>query len=142
MPDLKRFVGRVADAMGPAATPERVESISRLLLDEILQSGNTISHAPNSLRPSEHRVVVSAVGPGIETVRASISSILTDVGGVIVEVSRDQTDDRPDLFMVVTLPESGVSIAELQTRLDAVSTSKDATVSVQHEELFNAMNRS
>ncbi|NNE46974.1 MAG: hypothetical protein HKN37_09980 [Rhodothermales bacterium] len=142
MPDLKRFVGRVADAMGPAATPERVESISRLLLDEILQSGNTVSQAPDSVRPSEHRVVVSAMGPGIEAVRASISRIVTDIGGVIVEVGRDQNEERPDLFMVVALPESGISIAELQTRLDAVSTSKDATVSVQHEELYNAMNRS
>ncbi len=137
MPDLARLVRNVSQALGPAATPDRVEAVSRAALEQLLQhpGGETIRTAAGK------RLAVVVVGRTDPMLSPALSEALMDAG-CHVESIEAQDEDAGQLLMWVSAPESGLRIAELRKRVDAIAARHGACADVQHAALFLAMHPS
>lgn len=140
MTDIRRLVSRIADALGPAATPERVEHLVAIALEEVSGAspdGSSTLAAPDA----GGRAIVTAYGIDHRGILTEITSALSDAGCNILDVSQKILQGYFTLIMLVDVGALSTSIESLQQRLSGVGEKLNVRVMVQHEDLFNAMHR-
>ena len=141
MANLSRLVRQVSEALGSAATAERVESISRIVLDELA----FLSHAESAAQPESRsdevrdRIVVLAIGAARPGLRDALSDTLKDSGCSALSVASSDSDTKT-LILRASSPGPHVSLHELGQRVDAVAARHGTRAGVLHELLFAALN--
>ena len=136
--DLRALIDRIADALGPQATPERVERVARAVLD-----ARDDSPAPDrsaSPRSGLTRVVVTSYGVDTPGVLAAITDELSGQGANILDVSQKVLQGYFTVVLVADLPPA-TDVGAVRERLAARSERLGARTLVQHEELFQTMHR-
>ena len=154
--DVRALIDRIATALGPEATPERVERVARAVLD-----AGASGHAPggdgatsgapgrapavptlgpSAPAPGTTRVVVTAYGHDQPGVLAAITAELSAAGANVLDVSQKVLQGYFTVVLVADFPSNtdlGAARDALQRRGDGVG----ARVLLQHEDLFQAMHR-
>lgn len=138
MTDIRRLVSRIVDALGSAATPDRVEAIVAAALEEV-----QADDAPASVTQPDvgGRAIVTAYGIDHRGILTAITSALSDSGCNILDVSQKILQGYFTLIMLVDVGQLETSIEGLQKQLSDVGQRLNVRVMVQHEDLFNAMHR-
>jgi ACT domain-containing protein len=138
MTDIRRLVSRIADAMGPQASSEKVEAVVAIALEEIRpESSGVPSHEPD--RGS--RAIVTAYGIDHHGILTTITSELSAAGCNILDVSQKILQTYFTLIMLIDVGRMESSIEALQKRLSDAGERLNVRIMVQHEDLFNAMHR-
>lgn len=142
--DVRALIDRVALALGPEATPERVERVARAVLDARAptEPRRAPSSAPTSPeRPSAGttRVVVTAYGEDRPGVLAAITAELSAAGANVLDVSQKVLQGYFTVVLVADLPDTDLAAA--RDALQRRGQDMGARVLLQHEELFQAMHR-
>jgi ACT domain-containing protein len=137
MTDIRRLVSRIAEALGPDATPERVEAVVSIAIDEI-----TTDQSPPLRQPDAGgRAVVTAYGIDHRGILTTITSALSDAGCNILDVSQKILQGYFTLIMLVDVSQLDATIEDLQRNLSDAGERLNVRIMVQHEDLFNAMHR-
>lgn len=143
--DVRALIDRIARALGPEATPERVERVARAVLDAGTASPSRPPPRPSSApaplsagRPT--RVVVTAYGRDTPGVLAAITAELSASGANVLDVSQKILQGYFTLVLVADLA-AGSDLGAARDRLSARGETFGARVLLQHEELFDAMHR-
>ena len=150
--DVRALIDRIASALGPEATPERVERVARAVLD----GGVAAPVAPSSVSPrpvsrpaptatgdparSPARVVVTAYGQDTPGVLAAITAELSASGANVLDVSQKILQGYFTVVLVADLP-AGSDLGAARDRLRTRGEAFGARVLLQHEDLFEAMHR-
>lgn len=145
--DVRALIDRIAHALGPEATPERVERVARAVLDARTEPARPPAPARRgasadvSAAPAgATRVVVTAYGEDQPGVLAAITAELSAAGANVLDVSQKVLQGYFTVVLVADLAadtDLGAVRQTLQTRGDGMG----ARVLLQHEELFQAMHR-
>ena len=141
--DVRALIDRIASALGPEATPERVERVARAVLDASAPPAaagpapHTVAAAPAS---GATRVVVTAYGLDRPGVLAAVTAELSASGANILDVSQKVLQGYFTLVLVADLPAS-LDLAAARDGLQARGEALGARVLLQHEDLFQAMHR-
>jgi len=148
--DLRFLIDRVADALGDAATPERVEAVARAVLAAErgpARNGRTATadEPPPSPAvgdgPISGRILVTAFGCDAPGILAALTAELRDLGVNVLDVSQKILQGYFTLILLADLGASGASPGRVQERLSQHGERLGVRVLVQHEELFYAMHR-
>ncbi len=142
MTQIRRLVERVTEAMGPDATPDRVEAVAQVVLDEVY--GEATTPAPEapfvSPEPGE-RAIVTAYGLDRPGILAAITNVVSDAGCNILDVSQKILQGYFTLIMLTDITNMRGDVRTLQQKLSAIGERLQVRIIVQHEDLFNAMHR-
>lgn len=136
MKDIRPLVTRVARALGPDATPEKVEAVVAAVLEDDAAPTPALS-SPDS----GERAVVTAYGVDHPGVLRDVTAGVSEAGCNILDVSQKILQGYFTLIMIIDLAGLRGSIADLQKQLSAIGDALGVRVMVQHEELFDAMHR-
>ena len=148
--DVRRLVDRVAEVLGAAATPERVEAVAAIVLEAsaapvqasavqasaVQASVQAPIHAPVHAASPGRRVLVVAYGVERPGVPDALARAAEAAGCPVAQASRQVLDGYFSLLMLLDASEARVSPAELQQRLTAAATRQGVGVLVVHEWLF------
>ncbi len=141
--DVRALIDRIASALGPEATPERVERVARAVLDASgsASSSDAVAHrvAP-APQGGATRVVVTAYGLDRPGVLAAVTAELSASGANILDVSQKVLQSYFTLVLVADLP-PGLDLAAARDGLQSRGEALGARVLLQHEDLFQAMHR-
>src|SRR5690625_3569926 len=136
MKDIRPLVTRVARALGPDATPEKVEAVVAAVLED-----DALPRPALSSPDSGERAIVTAYGVdhpgGLRDVTAGVS----EAGCNILDVAQKILQGYCTLIMITDLAGLRGASADLQKQLNAIGEALGVRVMVQHEELFDAMHR-
>jgi ACT domain-containing protein len=143
--DVRALIDRIATALGPEATPERVERVARAVLDARapLASGrppSAPSPAADGPAGGATRVVVTAYGQDQPGVLAAITAELSASGANILDVSQKVLQSYFTVVLVADLA-PGTDLGAVRDVLTSRGEAMGARVLLQHEELFQAMHR-
>ena len=143
--DVRALIDRIASALGPEGTPERVERVARAVLDASASGparpGAPAAHAVASPPPGgATRVVVTAYGLDRPGVLAAVTAELSAAGANILDVSQKVLQGYFTLVLVADLP-PGLDLAAARDGLQSRGEALGARVLLQHEDLFQAMHR-
>ena len=143
--DLRALIDRVAAALGPDATPERVETIARAVLEAERGNGAAASPAPASPvigdGPISGRILVTSYGCDRPGILAALTTELFEAGVNVLDVSQKILQGYFTLILLADLSDSGLGPQDVQRRLSKHADRLGVRVLVQHEELFYAMHR-
>ena len=130
--DLRHLVRRIADALGPDATPERVERIALALLapDE---------DAPAAAPPFGSHAVLVATGPASDGLLAALDAAVREAGARVGDVTQRVEAGRASVRMDLDLGPARLPLADLRARLDAAGRAAGAAVVVQPADLHAAL---
>jgi ACT domain-containing protein len=137
MNDIRQLIGRIAEALGPEATPERVEAVTRVILDEL--EGTPASGGASSSR--SERALVTAYGMDSPGIMAAITNVVSGAGANILDVSQKILQGYFTLIMYIDVEPMRISLGELQEQLGREADRLGVRALAQHEDLFNAMHR-
>jgi ACT domain-containing protein len=145
--DVRALIDRIATALGPEATPERVERVARAVLDG---GGTTPAPEPRTPRPPARpaaegrpvssRVVVTAYGLDTPGILAAITAELSASTANVLDVSQTILQGYFTVVLVADVP-AGADLGAARDRLSARGDTFGVRVLLQHEELFEAMHR-
>ncbi|WP_412069816.1 ACT domain-containing protein [Rubrivirga sp. IMCC43871] len=142
--DVRALIDRIASALGPEATPERVERVARAVLDARTPGPDRAPAAPMlaSEGPAADatRVVVTAYGHDRPGVLAAVTAELSAAGANILDVSQKVLQGYFTVVLVADLA-GGTDLGAVRDALTARGEALGARVLLQHEELFQAMHR-
>lgn len=139
--DVRALIDRIAAALGPEATPERVERVARAVLEARVPTAAPEAGASRpAAEPDGVRVVVTAYGNDRPGVLAAITAELSASGANILDVSQKVLQGYFTVVLVADL-EAGADLAAARDRLQSRGDALGARVLLQHEELFQAMHR-
>lgn len=141
--DLRSLIDRVATALGPDATPDRVESIARAVLsarDGFSPEGRAPSPVVGD-GPISGRILVTAYGCDRPGVLAAITGELHALGVNVLDVSQKILQDYFTLILLADVTGSGATPGRVRERLTPHAERLGVEVRVQHEEIFQAMHR-
>ena len=145
MTQIRRLVERVTEAMGPEATPDRVEAVARLVLDEVYgadaPAGTRAPEAPFVSQEPGERAIVTAYGLDRPGILAAITNVVSDAGCNILDVSQKILQGYFTLIMLADITNMRGDVRELQQKLSEIGERLQVRILVQHEDLFNAMHR-
>lgn len=136
MKDIRLLVTRVARALGPDATPEKVEAVVAAVLED-----DALPRPALSSPDSGERAIVTAYGVDHPGVLRDVTASVSEAGCNILDVSQKILQGYFTLIMIIDLAGLRGSIADLQKQLNAIGEALGVRVMVQHEELFDAMHR-
>jgi len=145
MPDnVRALIDRIADALGPDASPAQVESVARAVLSA--QNGHATPARPSNapavgVGPISGRIVVTSYGCDRPGILSALTPELFEAGVNILDVSQKILQGYFTLILLADLSASGLSPSEVQQRLSVPSERLGVRTLVQHEELFHAMHR-
>lgn len=140
--DVRALIDRIADALGPEATPERVERIARAALAALPAEPPPPPTRPTvGSGPISGRILVTAYGCDRPGILAAIASELRDLGVNVLDVSQKILQGYFTLILLADLTGSGRTPKEVQERLSGHGDRLGIRILVQHEELFYAMHR-
>ena len=142
--EVRLLIDRIADALGPEATPERVERVARAVID----GGAPAAPAPAAPRPTPRpdvpgrssRAVVTAYGHDTPGILAAITAELSASGANVLDVSQKILQGYFTVVLVADFP-AGADLGAARDRLAARGDTFGVRVLLQHEELFEAMHR-
>ena len=143
--DLRALIDRVANALGPDASPAQVESVARAVL--AAENGHPSPARVPAFSPSvgdgpiSGRIIVTSYGCDRPGILAALTTELFEAGVNILDVSQKILQDYFTLILLADLSASGLSPTDVQNRLAAPSERLGVRTLVQHEELFHAMHR-
>ena len=140
--EVRLLIDRIADALGPEATPERVERVARAVID------GGAAPAPAAPRPAPRpdvpgrssRAVVTAYGHDTPGILAAITAELSASGANVLDVSQKILQGYFTVVLVADFP-AGADLGAARDRLAARGDTFGVRVLLQHEELFEAMHR-
>ncbi|WP_420456596.1 ACT domain-containing protein [Rubrivirga sp.] len=145
---VRALIDRIASALGPEATPERVERVARAVLDA--RPSGEAGRAPGPLPPPASgapgpaegaaRVVVTAYGQDRPGVLAAITAELSASGANILDVSQKVLQGYFTVVLVADLA-ADADLGAVRDALVARGEAMGTRVLLQHEELFQAMHR-
>ena len=147
--DVRALIDRIAHALGPEATPERVERVARAVLDARAPAGPTRAPAAPAGRARPRvagppagatRVVVTAYGEDQPGVLAAITPELSAADANILDVSQKVLQGYFTVVLVADLS-AGADLGAVRQTLQSRGEALGARVLLQHEELFQAMHR-
>lgn len=142
--DVRALIDRIASALGPEATPERVERVARAVLDARTPAAPRPTTGPaRSVEgpPSgATRVVVTSYGHDRPGVLAAITAELSAAGANILDVSQKVLQGYFTVVLVADL-DDGTDLGAVRDALTTRGEALGARVLLQHEELFQAMHR-
>ena len=148
--DVRALIDRIASALGPEATPDRVERVARAVLDSSASAPTAAPARPTSAAVSHAvasppaggaaRVVVTAYGLDRPGVLAAVTAELSASGANILDVSQKVLQGYFTLVLVADLP-PGLDLGAARDALQARGEALGARVLLQHEDLFQAMHR-
>ena len=144
--DVRALIDRIASALGPEATPERVERVARAVLDAGSPNGAAPAAPPLADRtasgpaPGATRVVVTAYGHDRPGILAAVTAELSASGANILDVSQKVLQGYFTVVLVADLAD-GTDLGAVRDGLQARGEALGARVLLQHEELFQAMHR-
>ncbi len=147
--DVRALIDRIATALGPEATPERVERVARAVLDGSAVPARPEASRPVASRPAPRadarpavssRVVVTAYGHDTPGVLAAITAELSAAGANVLDVSQKILQGYFTVVLVADYP-VGADLGAARDRLSARGDAFGVRVLLQHEELFEAMHR-
>lgn len=153
--EIEALVDRIAQALGPAATPARVEAVAAAVLsltgdslagDSLAGDSLTGDGSPHATPLPFHdgpgeRVIISAFGHDQPGVLARVSTAVFEAGANILDVSQKILQGYFTLIMIADISNPRASMQALQDRLNRIADEFGVRVFVQHEDLFNAMHR-
>ena len=146
MASVRALIDRIADALGPDATPERVERVARAVLDGA-SAPRPAAPRPEAPRPApprpetrSARAVVTAYGTDTPGVLAAITAELSASGANVLDVSQKILQGYFTVVLVADFP-SGADLGAARDRLAARGDAFGVRVMLQHEDLFEAMHR-
>ena len=143
--DLRALIDRVADALGPDASPAQVEAVARAVL--AAEDGQAAPAPAPAFSPTvgdgpiSGRIIVTSYGCDRPGILAALTSELFEAGVNILDLSQKILQGYFTLILLADLSASGLSPTEVQDRLAAPSERLGVRTLVQHEELFHAMHR-
>lgn len=134
--DIRHLVDRIARALGPDVSPERVEAVAVAALD-------ALDDAPAVSTPADedHRVVLTAYGHDHPGILAALTQDLADAQVNILDVSQKIMRGYFTVIMLIDGASMRGSLRDLQRRLTTTGERHGVRVHVQHEALFTAMHR-
>ena len=146
--DVRALIDRIASALGPEATPDRVERVARAVLDARAPADPGRAPAPVRRAPpgvsappeGATRVVVTAYGQDRPGVLAAITAELSASGANVLDVSQKVLQGYFTVVLVADLA-AGTDLGAVRQTLTARGEAMGARVLLQHEELFQAMHR-
>ncbi len=146
--DVRLLIDRISDALGPEASPERVERVARAVLDgtgDVPVAPHPASRPaprPASAGPAalSSRVVVTAYGHDTPGVLAAITAELSASNANVLDVSQKILQGYFTVVLVADFP-AGADLGAARDRLAARGDTFGVRVLLQHEELFEAMHR-
>ena len=142
---VRALIDRIATALGPEASPERVERVARAVLD----GGAATSPRRPVPRPAPRvdapaarssRAVVTAYGHDTPGILAAITAELSASGANVLDVSQKILQGYFTVVLVADFP-AGADLGAARDRLSARGDTFGVRVLLQHEELFEAMHR-
>ena len=139
MPDFKRLVRRVSETLGPGATPQQVETVSRMFLDELVARAPTTGLPPTSAQP-DTKLVVSVVGHALPDIRMDVSNTAADAGYAVLSVRRDDAEHYCSFVFQLAKGADSIPLPELRSRMDALAAANGGTAGVLHADLFATLN--
>jgi len=140
MTDIRNLVQCVADAMGPDATPERIEAVAAAVLDAAKGEPRR-ANTPFASPDAGERAIVTAYGQDRPGILSAITNVVSDAGCNILDVSQKILQGYFTLIMLTDLTHMKGSLKDLQQNLSDVGVPRQVRTLVQHEDLFNAMHR-
>ncbi len=142
MTEIRRLVERVAEAMGPDASPERVEAVAQVVIEEMMRDRPPESAGTPfvSAEPGE-RAIITAYGLDRPGILAAITNVVSNSGCNILDVSQKILQGYFTLIMLTDITPMRGDLRTLQQKLSEVGERLQVRVLVQHEDLFNAMHR-
>ncbi|HEX8386339.1 MAG TPA: ACT domain-containing protein [Rubricoccaceae bacterium] len=145
VPDVRALIDRIAAALGPEATPERVERVARAVLDggaPAVTEPRAPGPAPRPVAPgrASSRAVVTAYGLDTPGVLAAITAELSASHANVLDVSQKILQGYFTVVLVADFP-AGADLGAARDRLSARGDTFGVRVLLQHEELFEAMHR-
>lgn len=143
--DVRLLIDRIADALGPEASPERVERVARAVLDgtgdvPVAPAVRPAARLPAGPAPSSSRVVVTAYGHDTPGILAALTAELSASNANILDVSQKILQGYFTVVLVADFP-AGADLGAARDRLTARGDTFGVRVLLQHEELFEAMHR-
>lgn len=144
--DVRALIDRIAAALGPEATPERVERVARAVLDGGAPGpSDSEPRAPRpgpraADRPASSRVVVTAYGHDAPGILAAITAELSASHANVLDVSQKVLQGYFTVVLVADFP-AGADLGAARDRLGARGDTFGVRVLLQHEDLFEAMHR-
>lgn len=139
MSQIRLLVDRVTEALGASATPAQVEAVVRIMLNEVVAT--QAPPRPPRAQGTAERGLITAYGRDQTGILHAITSVVSEMGCNILDVSQKILQGNFTLIMVVDLQPMQGSLQDLKQRLDAVSAERKVRIMAQHEDLFNAMHR-
>lgn len=140
--EIRSLIDRITDALGPSATPEKVEEIARAVMsaDESSVPQPSVS-ATVGEGPITGRILVTAFGCDGPGILSAITTELQDLGVNVLDVSQKILQGYFSLILLADISGSGATPGSVQSRLTPHAERLGVRILVQHEELFHAMNR-
>lgn len=141
--ELRALIDRISDALGPDASPERVESIARAVIQSGTQAQMYSAGLPPAVGsgPVSGRIIVTAFGCDRPGILASITGELFNLGVNVLDVSQKILQEYFTLILLADVSTSAASPGDVQQRLSAHADRLGVRIIVQHEEIFQAMRR-
>ncbi len=90
---------------------------------------------------AKYNNVISVLGQDRTGIIAGITRVLAECGVNISDISQTILQDMFTMIMLVDTTDMTVGYDDLKTRLQAVGADLQVTVTVQHKDIFNAMQR-
>src|SRR5690625_7482779 len=134
MKDIRPLVTRVARALGPGATPEKVEAVVAAVLED-----DALPRPALSSPDSGERAIVTAYGVDHPGVLRDVTAGVSEAGCNILDVSQKILQGYFTLIMISALAGLRGTIANLQTQLIAIAEPLRVLDMAQQETLFSAM---
>lgn len=140
--EIRSLIDRITDALGPAATPAKVEEIARAVIsaEQSSMPEPTVS-ATVGEGPITGRILVTAFGCDQPGILSAITTELQDLNVSVLDVSQKVLQGYFSLILLADIAGSGTTPKVVQDRLTPHAERLDVRIIVQHEELFHAMNR-
>ena len=141
--DIRTLIDRISYALGPDATPERVERVARSVLDGTAPAaagGGALPLRADAGSADGYRCVVTAYGNDTPGVLAALTAELAASGANILDVSQKILQGYFTVVMVADFAKT-TDLVSVRERLAERMSSFGAKALVQHEELFQAMHR-
>lgn len=140
MTNIRRLVERVATALGPDVSPERVETVAQAVLDEVY-GPDTPAATGRSVTPGGDRAIITAYGLDRPGILSAVTDVVSNAGGNILDVSQKILQGYFTLIMLTDISGLNGSMRDLQRQLGEVGERLQVRIMAQHEDLFNAMHR-
>lgn len=87
------------------------------------------------------KAVITVLGKDRVGIIAGITAVLAECHVNIMDISQTILQDYFTMIMLVELPEEGLDLADLASKLDAAGAALGVQVRTQHEAVFSAMHR-